>query len=377
MKAIGICSQGFEEEASRELKEFYKKDSTIEDACVLFDIENNSELAKITYQTQSLQKTMVLFDSFNISEDINSDIEKSIEKIDFKDWFKDRTFKADCIHLNEDVSGMKIAAKVGEFVIKKTDAKVKMNNPNIIVLAYITKNKCYLGIDFAGIDLSKRDYRIHNHPSALNGAVAFNLLMFSGWTPNKSILDPMCGSGVIPIEAALLFSKKSPQFFRKENLAFTRFEKFNFVTIDAEVIDNISKNSKVADINCSDHVLACIRATKNNGKIADIDKIIKPTKNDLEWLETKYGEESIDFIVTHPPSMSKHADEKSVIKTFNELFYQAEFILTENGKIAIICISDALLKESAEKNGFKLIKEKQIMQGKQELTCFLFEKDEN
>lgn len=377
MKALGICPKGFEEEAQRELKEFLQKDSTTENGCILFDVNDNLELSRITYKTQSLQKTMLVLDSFDISENINSDLKKSIEKIDFADWFKDRTFKADCFHIDDNISGMKVAAKIGEYILENNDAKVQMKNPNVIILAYIIDNRCHLGIDFSGIDLSKRDYRIHNHPSALNGGIAFNLLMFSGWSPDKSLLDPMCGSGVIPIEAALLFSKKSAQFFRKENLAFTRFEKFNFVTIDAEVVDNISKNSKVADINCSDHVLACIRATKNNGKIADIDKIIKPTKNDLEWLETKYGEESLDFIVTHPPSMSKHADEKSVIKTFNELFYQAEFVLKEDGKIAIICISDALLEESAEKNGFELIKKKQIMQGKQELTCFLFEKSED
>lgn len=371
MKCLGVCAEGFEKAASAEIHEITGKECTEEKAAVKFEADSYKEIAEVTYRTQTLQKVMLVLGEFSF-DDITSKLKEEVDRADFGDWLKG-TFRVNVYHNEElEMRGMDLAAEAGEYIIDKTNAKARMENPDVIVLVYVINDKCYFGIDFAGINLSKRDYKIYNAPSSLNSATAAGLLKKAGWSPGKVLLDPMCGSGIIPIEAALAYANKPPHFHLKEKLAFTKFMDFDFEKIDKNMYENDKKLGKEANIHCADYVLAALRATKNNAKIADVDRIMNPTKIDLEWLETKYDEKSIDYIVTHPPSPSRHSNTKELKKLYDEFFYQAEYILKDDGVVAVLADSSELFGEAAEKNNFSLDSTEYVWQGQHRFVLMLF-----
>jgi putative N6-adenine-specific DNA methylase len=373
MKGIALCPKGFEDISSNEIKELIKEDCIIKDGIVIFNIKNIDQLAKLTYLSRSLSKVMFLLNSFTY-DDINSSIKKNLMYDEINKWINQETFRVNTIKLIElDKNSTEISSETGKFIVEKINVKADMENPKIILTNIITKEEIFNAIDFSGIDLSKRDYKIYNYASSLNGSFAYCILKSSNWNNKKSIIDPMCGSGTITIEAALEFSNKSPQYYRKDKLAFTKLLKFDFDKYD-KIIENTTKNSQNSNIYCFDYLLNCLNTSKNNAKIADVDKFINFSKCDLEWLETKIDENSIDCIATNPPDASKNVDFKKIKKTYDELFYQSEFILKKKGIISLITRSKELIIESAKKYKFKIIKEKEVWQGKQKFDLIIFEK---
>ncbi|OFZ13024.1 MAG: hypothetical protein A2X86_09380 [Bdellovibrionales bacterium GWA2_49_15] len=87
------------------------------------------------------------------------------------------------------------------------------DNPITIVL-FIRDGSCVLGIDTAGRALHKRGWRTQGHPAVLKETLAASILMLAGYTGDEPLVEPMCGSGTIAIEAAYLALNKAPLIHR-------------------------------------------------------------------------------------------------------------------------------------------------------------------
>src|SRR3989338_8621241 len=110
----------------------------------------------------------------------------------------------------------------------------------------ILDNICFIGIDFTGIKLSKREYRIKLLASSINPVVAYSMLRLSDASPEDSILDPFSRSGEILIEAVLFFKNIPNCVNIKEKLLFNKLFKVSFK-------DKI-KELKNPSIVCSDNL---------------------------------------------------------------------------------------------------------------------------
>ena len=383
MKAIAITHKGTEDIAALEVKELIKVRSQINETVALFEPKKMIDLCTLTYKAQSIIKVICLFDEFKIQTDFNEIlkiIEKRIKKIDFDEWLdKNKSFKVLCKHLtNDDFSSQDIEKETGAFIIdnikerKKYKQKVNLENPDLIFYVYIFNGKCYLGIDFCGFDLSKRDYKVFSSASDIKGTIAYSLLRIAGYKKEKKLLDSFCSSGVIPIEAAL-YNKGSVNYYRKDDFAFLKlkpFEKQDFEQFFTKLNKKEDKNKPL--IFASDQQLYHIRSAKKNAKIATVNKDIEFSRADLEWLDTRFDKNEVDLIVTKP--MFSKYDLKKTKKTYDEFFYAAKYILSEKGKIVLISRTTELLKESAEKHGFKVTDERIVWQGQQKLEIIIFKK---
>ena len=98
---------------------------------------------------------------------------------------------------------------------------------------HIAETKCTLSLDSSGESLHRRGYRQEAVEAPLNEVLAAGMILMSGWNGECDLIDPMCGSGTIPIEAALIARNIAPGVFRKE----FAFEKW--VDFDQELFDNI------------------------------------------------------------------------------------------------------------------------------------------
>jgi putative N6-adenine-specific DNA methylase len=378
MKAIAITHKGIEDIAALEVKELIKVSSKVKETVVLFEPKKIIDLCTLAYKAQSVIKVIYLFDEFKIQTDFNNilkTIEKRIKKINFDKWLdKDKSFKVLCKHLtNDDFSSQDIEKETGAFIIKDIkekkgyEQKVDLENPDLMFYVYIFNKRCYLGIDFCGFDLSKRDYKVFSSASDIKGTIAYSLLRIAGYKKQKKLLDPFCSSGIIPIEAAL-YNKGSVNYYRKDDFAFLKLKPFE--KQDFENFFNKQDNKNKSLIFASDQQLYHIRSAKKNAKIAGVNKNIEFSRADLEWLDTRFDKNEIDLIATKP--MFSKYDLKRTKKTYDEFFYAAKYILSGKGKIALISRSMDLLKESAEKHGFKVTDERTVWQGQQKLNITIF-----
>ncbi|TXD43760.1 RNA methyltransferase [Lujinxingia vulgaris] len=92
------------------------------------------------------------------------------------------------------------------------------------IMVRIEGDRCQLSLDTSGARLQQRGWRTESGPAPLRENIAAGMLLLSGWTPDQPLLDPMCGSGTILIEAALIATKTAPNLAR--NFAFERWQNF-------------------------------------------------------------------------------------------------------------------------------------------------------
>lgn len=96
---------------------------------------------------------------------------------------------------------------------------IDLNDPTLKVHINISSDNCILSLDSSGDPLYKRGYREEEYSAPLNQVVAAGMVLLSGWKKDCNLIDPMCGSGTIPIEAAMIANNIPPGLYRK---------KFNF-----------------------------------------------------------------------------------------------------------------------------------------------------
>ncbi len=102
---------------------------------------------------------------------------------------------------------------------------VDPRDPDLRVNVHLVKNRCTVSLDSSGASLDRRGYRMERNEAPLRETLAAALVELSGWDGTIPLVDPMCGSGTILIEAALKASRHAPGLFR-EQFGFQRWPSF-------------------------------------------------------------------------------------------------------------------------------------------------------
>jgi putative N6-adenine-specific DNA methylase len=92
---------------------------------------------------------------------------------------------------------------------------VDLEEPRVVVVAHLARGRCMLSLDTSGKSLHKRGYREAGHPAPLKETLAAAILIMAGYDGTQPFLDPMCGSGTLAIEAAMMAVRKAPRIHRK------------------------------------------------------------------------------------------------------------------------------------------------------------------
>lgn len=174
---------------------------------------------------------------------------------------------------------------------------VKLTNPDLYISIHIAENACTLSLDSSGESLHRRGYRQEAVEAPLNEVLAAGMILMTGWKGECDLIDPMCGSGTIPIEAALIARNIAPGVFRTE-FAFEKWKDF-----DADLFEEIfNDDSEEREFN--HHIYgydikqqANIIATRNV-KAAGLSKDITLDVRDFAEF-TQPAEKAI--IITNPP----------------------------------------------------------------------------
>jgi 23S rRNA G2445 N2-methylase RlmL len=386
LKGLAVVPRGIEDVAAREIEELLKAKATIFDMAVRFEVKSLLELCRFCYLTQSAARVLFLLASFDISRDFEEAkgiIEQELEGISFKEWVSDETkFKVECRREGEhDFTSQAmaewLAERIGDDILKERglEPSADLKEPNLIIYALIVGNTLHLGIDLAGFDISKRDYKVNSHMPSIKGNIGYALLRIAGFEKRMGLVDMSSFSGVVPIEAAFYATDKPINYFRKRELHFTGFP--NLKDVDFEKffsdIDGKIRDKAEGEIFCIADHLRFISAAKANSKIAGVNKSITFSRFDVEWIDTKFGKGSVEVMASNGPRVSKQ-NEGFIGKYYNELLYQANYILKKGGRIGILTNSLDAAKAAAEKSKLKLAHERSVWQGDEELKIGVFEK---
>ncbi|MDG5800921.1 THUMP domain-containing protein [Marinilabiliaceae bacterium ANBcel2] len=102
---------------------------------------------------------------------------------------------------------------------------VDLKRPNTIFNVHVVEDQFTVSIDSSGESLNRRGYRTKEHPAPINEVLAAGMILISDWDKKMTFFDPMCGSGTIVMEAAMIAANIAPNFKRKE-FAFQRWKDY-------------------------------------------------------------------------------------------------------------------------------------------------------
>lgn len=151
---------------------------------------------------------------------------------------------------------------------------VSVENPDIYIDVHISHDVCTISLDSSGESLHKRGYKIGADKAPINEILAAGMIALSGWKGDRDFYDPMCGSGTIPIEAAMFAMNIPAGYYRKE-FAFMNWEGYNeelWLKVKQEADDNIIEHD--CQIFASDRSDKAIGIAKRNFKHAGLHKDI-------------------------------------------------------------------------------------------------------
>jgi len=152
---------------------------------------------------------------------------------------------------------------------------VDLDFPDLRINIHIENNFCNVSFDSSGDSLHKRGYRTATNIAPINEVLAAGMLLMSGWDGQCDFLDPMCGSGTIPIEAAMIACNIPPNLNRKE----FAFEKWNDWDEDLYEKIEASAMKKVRDFHFKirgyDKAPSAVMKAKDNVSNANLGDFIE------------------------------------------------------------------------------------------------------
>ena len=169
------------------------------------------------------------------------DVYEEVKKIDWSQYLDlKKSFAVDSVVFSDEFRHSKfVSYKVKDAIVdqfrEKTGQRpnISVANPDIRLNMHIAEDRCTLSLDSSGESLHRRGYRQESVEAPLNEVLAAGMILMTGWKGDTDFIDPMCGSGTLLIEAALIARNMAPGVFRKE-YAFEKWPDF-----DAELFDNI------------------------------------------------------------------------------------------------------------------------------------------
>lgn len=226
--------------------------------------------------------------SIDWTQYLDNNISFAVDSVVFSQEFRHSKFVA-----------YKVKDAIVDFFRERTGQRpnISITNPDLRLSIHIAENDCTLSLDSSGTSLHRRGYRQEAVEAPLNEVLAAGMILMTGWDGSCDLIDPMCGSGTIPIEAALIARNIAPGVFRKE-YAFEKWADFDQELFDKVYNDDSAEREFTHKIYGYDINRNAVEIALNNVKAAGLSKEISITQQDFHKF-TQPAEKSI--IITNPP----------------------------------------------------------------------------
>ena len=233
------------------------------------------------------------------------DVYEEIQKIDWSEYIEDgKTFSVDSVVYSEEFRNSRfVTYKVKDAIVdqfrEKTGSRpnISVSNPDIRLNIHIAEDRATLSLDSSGESLHRRGYRQESVEAPLNEVLAAGMILMSGWKGDTDFIDPMCGSGTLLVEAALIARNISPGVFRKE-FAFEKWNDFDKDLFDEIYNDDSQEREFEHHIYGYDIDMKAVNTARLNVRAAGLTKDITVEQADFKDFKKP---ENKSIIITNPP----------------------------------------------------------------------------
>ena len=233
------------------------------------------------------------------------DVYDEVKAIDWTQYLDNKkTFAVDSVVFSEEFRHSKfVAYKVKDAIAdqfrEQTGMRpnVSVTNPDLRLHIHIADDKATLSLDSSGESLHRRGYRQESVEAPLNEVLAAGMILMSGWRGESDFIDPMCGSGTLLVEAALIAHNMSPGIFRKE-YAFEKWPDFDQDLFDAIYNDDSQEREFSHHIYGYDIDLKAVNTARLNVKAAGFSKAASVEQQDFKDFKKPVAPA---ILITNPP----------------------------------------------------------------------------
>jgi len=208
----------------------------------------------------------------------------------------------------------------------KSRVSIDVERPEVLIYARLFKNRLSVGVDMVGESLHKRGYRSIGGAAPLKENLAAALLVLADW-PNKSavgepFIDPMCGSGTLLIEAALIQQGIAPSYLRKR-WALKKLKNFDaaiWQRLQSQLLNMPENKQGSAQVLGFDRDPRSLSAARQNIEAAGLESFIELRQLAMSDAKNPFAEQhQTGLVVVNPPYGQRLGDIELLATTYREL----------------------------------------------------------
>jgi len=303
-KMVAKTLFGFEELLANELRNLGAQDVKIGVRNVSF-VGDTGFMYKANLGLRTAIKILKPIKTFKVFNE--QDLYNQVYKMSWEDYMKPTGSLAidATVHSTVFTHSKYIALKTKDAIVDKfretsgERPNVDLRFPDLKINVHIDKQMCTISLDSSGESLHRRGYKTETNIAPINEVLAAGLIMLSGWDGQSDFMDPMCGSGTILAEAAMIACNIPPNLMQKE-FAFERWQDW-----DVELFETIEESllKKTRDFHHKmigyDKSPSAVRKAQENIKNAHLDEFIMIKHED--FFKTQKAGEAHLHMVFNPP----------------------------------------------------------------------------
>lgn len=317
---------GFEELLAKELTQLGAQEVTIGIRSVSF-VGDKGFMYKANLALRTAIKILKPIHSFKVKNE--KELYDNIYNMSWEQFLKPTgTLAVDAtVHSTQFTHSLYIAQKTKDAIVDKfrnttgERPNVDLKFPDLKVNVHIDRNTCNISLDASGESLHKRGYKTATNIAPINEVLAAGMIMLSGWDGQTDFMDPMCGSGTILAEAAMIACNIPPNLMRKE-FAFERWQDW-----DVDLFEKIEESllSKTRDFHHKivgyDKSPSAVTKAKENIKNAHLEDFITIKHEDF-FKTQKGGDEKLHMVFNPPYGERLNLDMESFYKQIGDTLKQ-------------------------------------------------------
>lgn len=237
--------------------------------------------------------------------------------VDGKFWVTKATSVKSKLFSPSDIQSIMKKAIVERLKIKYKVSRFEETGMSFPIRVSFIKDVATIGIDTSGVSLHKRGYRQNTVKAPITETLAAALIMLTPWNKDRILVDPFCGSGTFPIEAAMIGANMAPGMNRE----FTAEQWQHLIPKQAwyqaiTEANDVIRRDITMDIQGYDIDSSVVKMAMANAKLAEVDSYIHFQQRSVSELShrKKYG-----FIITNPPYGERLEEKDAMPALYREI----------------------------------------------------------
>lgn len=302
-KMVAKTFRGLETLLYKELQQLGATDLEVGNRMVEFT-GNKEFMYRANFHLRTALRILKPIAEFKVVND--TQLYDKIQTIDWSTYFDlKKTFAVDSVIFSDHFSHSNyVSQRVKDAIVDQFREKFKKRpyvdteDPDIQIGIHISHDLCTVSLDSSGESLHKRGYRQISNKAPLNEVLAAGMILLSGWDKKSPFIDPMCGSGTLVIEAALMANNIPPGIYRQK-FGFETWEDFDNELLESIYEEDQEEPSTEVKILGSDMSEMAIRVANENITGAGLKRKIELKVEAIENFTPPISEGGV--VITNPP----------------------------------------------------------------------------